>query len=173
VIGLSRREIPGIHRGVMGRRLGVCLGALWLAACGGPPPPAPSAVIRACPSSVCVGDDYATSIHLDATKSAPRLTLVEAPVDPQEPPLQIRWSFSGSAWLFDNESQPTQPDILVSMAADRPLHVTLRVENSVGGVSEALKTLSVTPLDAEGVCPLPDPAEDETDDCLGIGPAEL
>jgi hypothetical protein len=98
---------------------------------------------------------------------------VEAPVDPGEPPLKFRWSFSGSGWLFDNESRPTEPDILVSMAADRPLHVNLRVENSVGGVSEALKTLSITPLDADGACPLPDPIDDITDDCLGIGPAGL
>lgn len=157
-----------------GRRLGLCaLVALASVACGGPPPPAPSAVIRACPSSLCVGDDFATSIHLDATKSAPRLTLVEAPVDPNEPPLKIRWSFSGSEWLFDNESQATAPDILVSMAADRPLHVKLSVENSVGGTAEALKTISVTPLDESGGCPLPAPIDDQTDDCLGIGPAGL
>lgn len=149
------------------------LGALGLVACGEPPPPAPSAVIRACPASVCVGDDYATSIHLDATKSAPRLTLVEAPVDPDEPPLSVRWSFSGSAWLFDNDGVATQPDVLVSMAADRPLHVKLRVENSVGGVSEALKTISVTPPDEAGSCPLPEPADDVSDDCLAIGPADL
>lgn len=118
---------------------------------------------------MCAGDDYATSIRLDATKSAPRLTLVEAPVDPNEPPLEVRWSFAGSAWLFDEDSQADQPKILVSMAADRPLHVTLRVENSVGGVSEALKTISLTPLDESGSCPLPDPIDDTTDDCLAIG----
>lgn len=154
-------------------RLGTFLGALAVGACGEPPPPAPSAVIRACPSSVCVGDDFATSIRLNGKKSAPRLTLVEAPPDPDEPPLKVRWSFSGSDWLFDNESLPTQPDILVSMAGDRPLHVTLRVENSVGGVSEALETLSVTPLDADGTCPLPKPEDDTSDDCFDNLPAEL
>jgi hypothetical protein len=151
--------------------VGFGVGAVCLAGCGEPPPPAPSAVIRACPASVCVGDDFATSIHLDARKSAPRLTLVEAPAKPDAPPLSIRWSFSGSAWLFDDESRATEPDILVSMAADRPLHVTLTVENEVGGVSEALRTLSVTPLAEDGSCPLPSPADDISDDCLSIGPA--
>lgn len=153
--------------------LAVCVALCALAGCGEPPPPAPSAVIRACPSSLCFGDDFATSIHLDATKSAPRLTLVQAPPDPKEPPLKVRWSFSGSAWLFDNDGVATQPDVLVSMAADRPLHVGLRVENSVGGVSEALKTISVTPLDEQGACPLPAPIDDPSDDCLAIGPAGL
>jgi len=127
-------------------------------------------VIRACPSSVCMGDDFATSIHLDATKSAPRLTLVEAPPDPNEPPLKFQWSFSGSKMLFD-EGGATDDDLLVSMQADRPLHVTLRVENGEGGVSEALKSLSVTPLDENGQCPLPSPDEDTSDDCLHIGAA--
>jgi len=43
----------------------------------------------------------------------------------------------------------------VSMAADRPLHVRLRVENAERGVSEALVTIAVTPRDANGQCPLP------------------
>lgn len=150
-----------------------CLSALCLVGCSEPPPPAPSAVIRACPWSLCEGDDFATSIHLDATRSAPRLTLVEAPPDPDEPPLKTRWSFAGSDWLFDEDGTADQPDVLVSMAADRPLHVTLVVENAAGGVAQALKSISVTPLDEAGQCPLPAPVEDTTDDCLSIGPAGL
>lgn len=147
-------------------------GAALALGCGEPPPPAPSAVIRACPGSICQGDDFATSIHLDATKSAPRLTLVEAPKDPNEPPLDIEWSFSGSKMLYD-VGTASEPDVLVSMAADRPLHVRLRVENAAGGVAEALETISVTPLGEAGVCPLPKPEEDTSDDCLNIGAADL
>lgn len=146
--------------------------SLFALGCGEPPPPAPSAVIRACPGSICMGDEFATSIHLDATKSAPKLTLVEAPVDPSEPPLSFEWSFSGSKMLFD-KGTTAEPDILVSMQADRPLHVRLRVENGAGGVAEALETISVTPLDEDGLCPLPDPLEDTSDDCLNIGAADL
>lgn len=122
---------------------------------------------------MCVGDDFTTSIHLDAKKSAPSLTLVEAPPDPNGPTLRFRWSFTGAKWFFDNESQADADDILVSTAADRPLHVKLRVESSAGGVSEAIKSISVTPLDADGLCPLPEPIDDTSDDCIAIGPAEL
>jgi hypothetical protein len=117
---------------------------------------------------VCIGDDFATSIHLDASKSAAHLTLVEAPPDPNQAPLRFSWSFSGSKMLFD-QGGAQDADLLVSMAADRPLHVTLRVENGEGGVSEALESISVTPLDAAGLCPLPAPADDTSDDCLSIG----
>jgi len=165
-----------MHAGGMGgreRARGVpkwaaVLWALPLLGCGEPPPPAPSAVIRACPAAVCLGDDFATSIHLDASKSAPRLTLVEVPADPDEPPLSFSWSFSGSGMLFDRGTT-AEPDILVSMKADRPLHVRLRVENADGGVAEALQSIAVTPLDEAGLCPLPDPEDDTSDDCLSIG----
>lgn len=161
-----------MFRGVT-RAVGLVALAVAVVGCGEPPPPAPSAVIRACPASLCVGDDFATSVHLDAKKSAPRLTLVEAPREPDEPPLQLLWSFAGAEMLFDDESVPTSADILVSSRADRPLHVTLRVENAAGGVSEALKTISITPLGDDGSCPLPDPIDDDSEDCLAIGPAGL
>ena len=135
-------------------------------ACGEPPPPAPSAVIRACPSSVCVGDDFLTTIHLDATRSAPRLTLVEAPPDPDEPPLELKWSLSGKEWKdwkFDLGGAK-DPDMAISMAGTRPLQVTLRVENAAGGVAEALKTISITALDAAGECSLPDPTANGCND---------
>ena len=132
--------------------------SLGVVACGEPPPPAPSAVIRACPSAVCFGDDSLTSIHLDATRSAPRLTLVEAPVDPNEPPLKLQWSFNVSELVWDIGNSKA-PDIGVSWEGKQPLHVTLRVENSVGGVAEALDTIAITPLDENGECPLTKPRQ--------------
>lgn len=141
-----------------------------LLACGEPPPPAPSAVIRTCPTAVCLGDDFATNIHLDATKSAPRLTLVTDPdADPSK--LDFQWSFSGAKMLFDLGDE-SQADVVIAMAGDRPLHVELRVENEVGGVSTALETVAVTPLDDTGSCPLPKPEDDTSDDCVSIGAAK-
>lgn len=134
------------------RRGGLLIVAI--AACGGPPPPAPSAVISASPTSVCVGDAYTTTIHLDGKQSSPRLTLVYEKPDPSEPPLRMKWSFSGSAVEIDT-GDDVSDELTLRMAADRPLHVRLRVENAEGGVTEALTTISVTPLDENGQCPLP------------------
>lgn len=123
-------------------------------ACGEPPPPAPSAVINASPKAVCVGDGFATAIHLDAKQSLPYLTLVYVRPAAGSPPLKYAWSFEGSENTLEDGS--LDADVLtVRMAGDRPLHVRLRVENSVGGVSEALTSIAVTPLDASGACPLP------------------
>jgi hypothetical protein len=144
------------------------ISALSALACGSPPPPSPSAVIRACPAAVCLGDAFTTGIHLDATKSAAHLTLVYVPPKPGDPPLDMRWSFSGAAMQYDTGGA-TDPDILVYTAADRPLHVTLHVENSEGGVAEETRSIAVTPLDAAGNCPLPDPETDDTGDCPDIG----
>jgi len=138
----------------MGKRGWLLIASVLSAACGEPPPPAPSAVIKVAPEAVCIGDDYATTIRLDASGSAPYLTLVYVPPDPDAPPLGFSWSFSGSKQaLIDGDVHSAQ--LSLAMAADRPLHVLLRVENSVGGVSELKKTIPVTPLDAAGVCPLP------------------
>jgi len=126
-------------------------------ACGEPPPPAPSAVINASPMAVCVGDAFATAIHLDAKQSLPNLTLVYERPAPDSPPLKYTWSFEGSESTLDDGALDADT-LVVRMAGDRPLHVRLRVENSVGGVSEALTSIAVTPLDPSGACPLP-PAE--------------
>ena len=123
-------------------------------ACGEPPPPAPSAVINASPKAVCVGDGFATAIHLDAKQSLPYLTLVYVRPPADSPPLKYTWSFEGSATTLEDGSLDADA-LVVRMAGDRPLHVRLRVENSVGGVSEALTSIAVTPLDASGACPLP------------------
>lgn len=122
-------------------------------ACASPPAPAPSAVITASPASVCAGDGFATPIALDATKSAPRLTLVYARPDPSEPPLSYAWSFAGSERTID-DGEATSDKLTVRMAGDRPLHVRLRVTNAAGGVTEALATIALTPLDDRGRCPL-------------------
>ena len=125
-------------------------------ACGSPPPPAPSAVIVMSPLSVCVGDAFTTPIHLDATSSAQGLTLVYVRPDPNAPPLSYTWSFEGAAMQFD-DGDAHGDTITIRTAGDRPLHVTLEVRNAVGGVTDALATLSVTPLDSAGRCPLPPP----------------
>jgi hypothetical protein len=151
-------------------------GALpWLAvplfaSCGQPPPPAPSAVISASPESVCYGD-ATTQIVLDASGSAPRLTLIPVPPDPGEAPLQFQWSFSGDAYVWADDNMTHGAGTLVDSAtnkpvsnasvtvnlvtATRPLHVTLRVQNGEGGVTEALKTITITLPDPSGQCPLP------------------
>jgi hypothetical protein len=120
-------------------------------ACGGPPPPPPSAVITADPERLCAGDDYKTLIHLDAKASAPRLTLVATRPDPSELPLTYAWTFAGSAYTVE-EGDPSADTMAVRVAADRPLHVTLRVENKSGGVAEAEHTIAIVLPDANGQC---------------------
>lgn len=127
-----------------------------IASCGEPPPPAPSAVITMSPTSVCVGDAFTTPIHLDATSSAQTLTLVYVRPDPDAGPLQFTWSFSGSAIQID-DGDTSSDSLTLRMQGDRPLHVTLRVQNASGGVTEALSTVSITPRDSTGQCPLPPP----------------
>jgi hypothetical protein len=141
---------------LMRRSLPYVLCALAVS-CGEPPPPAPSAVINASPKAVCAGDGFATAIHLDAKQSLPYLTLVYVRPAPGSPPLKYTWSFEGSGSTLDEGSLDADA-LVVHMAGDRPLHVRLRVENSVGGVSDALTSIAVTPLDESGACPLP-PAE--------------
>jgi hypothetical protein len=151
--------------------LSFALGSLVMG-CGEPPAPAPSAVVRACPAQVCVGDDFTTWIHLDAKKSSAHLKLVYEPPAADDAPLDFRWSFAGSAWNLEAGTLDGD-DIVVTLAAERPLHVTLRVENPEGGVAEALRTIAVTPLDDEGNCPVPLPEDDLSEDCIAIKPAEL
>jgi len=131
-----------------------------LISCGSPPPPAPSAVITLAPAAVCIGDNFQTEIQLDSKGSAARLTLVPAPPDPNAPPLKLKWSFSGSAFQIGGDptrDHTIEDSLTVTMAGDRPLHVTLHVENEVGGTSEAIASIAVTPLDENGNCPLPSP----------------
>ena len=127
--------------------------AIAIGACASPPPPAPSAVIEASPSSVCAGDGFATAITLDASKSAPRLTLVYATPDPTEGPLAYAWSFSGAEVRVD-DGAPTDAKLVVRVAGDRPAYVRLRVTNAEGGATETLLTLPITLRDEAGRCPI-------------------
>jgi hypothetical protein len=128
--------------------------ALVLMGCGEPPPPAPSAVISITPEAVCVGDEFETTIVLDGSDSAPYLTLVYVPPDPNDPPLDFQWTFTGSERsVIDGNTKSAM--LSLAMKGDRPLHVKLRVENSIGGVSEVEKSVAVTPLSEDGTCPLP------------------
>jgi hypothetical protein len=145
----------------------VCAGA-----CSGPPPTVPAAVITATPASVCVGDGFKTKIHLDSIGSSPRLTLVYTPPDPDAGDLLYDWSLSGAVCKgLDSDPSPcdvvvdgesvdatgamSNSDVLLTMAGDRPVDATLVVKNAAGGVLEAHATISITPLDATGACPLP------------------
>lgn len=125
--------------------------AFALASCGGPPPPPPSAVITADPERVCAADDYRTLIRLDAKASSPRLSLVATRPDPAELPLLYAWSFAGSAYTVEDGDRASDT-IAVRVAADRPLHVTLRVENKSGGVAIAERTIPIILPDANGRC---------------------
>jgi hypothetical protein len=120
-------------------------------ACGGPPPPPPSAVITADPARICQDDDYATLIHLDGKASAPRLTLVATKPDPSELPLKFHWSFAGSALTVEDGDVDGEV-VSVRARGDRPLHVTLRVENRSGGSAESQLTIPIVVRDASGGC---------------------
>ncbi len=143
-----------------------------LLACSGPPPAAPAAVINATPSSVCVGDDFRTQVHLDSRGSSPQLTLVYTRPDPDAGDITYDWSFSGAVCKgLDSDPKPCNvvidgssvdalgningTDVLFTMLGDRPVDVTLTVQNVAGGVTETHVTVSITPLDDAGTCPLP------------------
>ena len=116
---------------------------LVLCACGGPPPPPPTAVIVAEPPSLCEGDGHATPVLLDGRDSAARLTLVPVPPDPDAPPLTYEWSFQGAEHrVVDGDLGSDH--LTITAAADRPLHVTLRVTNELGGVAESIQTVGIT-----------------------------
>jgi hypothetical protein len=133
---------------------GGALFLLSLSNCGSPTPDEPSAVINADPKSICAGDNFATSINLDAKQSAPHLTLVATAPDPNEAPLQFTWSFAGAAMQIASGDNHTD-SLTIQTAGDRPLEVMLHVVNGEGAASDALLTISVTELDANGKCPLP------------------
>ncbi len=135
----------------------VLAAAAFSAACGAPPESAPSAVVTSDPESVCLGDGFATPIVLDASDSAPRLTLVPAPPDPDAPPLRYRWTLSGSRWVLV-EGVLDGERLVVAIEGDRPLHVELSVSDAEGGTATTDHTVAVT---------LPDPASGR---CTGSDP---
>jgi len=162
-------------------RLPVLLGVVC--ACSGPPSSVPAAIIGATPSSVCIGDHFQTPIHLDSNGSSPTLTLVYTKPDPDAGPITYAWSFSGavcvgipatpSDWTTLSGATPEScdvlldpgsvdalgdvsgTDVLLEIAGDLPVDVTLVVTNQAGGTLTARTTLSLTPLDDAGACPLP------------------
>ena len=127
-------------------------------------------MINATPSSVCYGDSFRTQIHLDSRGSSPELTLVYTRPDPDAGDLQFDWSFSGGVCKGTNDppvcdvkiddashdalGQINNSDVLFTMAGDRPVDATLKVTNAAGGVTTAKLTISITPLDDAGACPL-------------------
>lgn len=166
----------------MGTRTWLFLGLAC--ACSGPPSNVPSAVVNATPSSVCVGDGFRTSIHLDSNGSSPVLSLVYTKPDPDAGSITFAWSFSGavcvgipaspSGWTTLSGGTPDScdvlldpgsvdalghvngTDVLLAVAGDRPVDVTLVVTNvDAGGTLVAHRTIAITPLDDAGACPLP------------------
>ncbi|MCC6525515.1 MAG: hypothetical protein IT373_22890 [Polyangiaceae bacterium] len=119
------------------------LGPVALAACGSPPPPPPTAVIRATPSSLCVNDDHATLLTLDGSASAAEVTLVPLPPLPDAPKLEYAWSLAGTSCALEGGSFGAAL-LFVTCAAERPLHVTLRVTSPSGGEAESLATVPIT-----------------------------
>jgi hypothetical protein len=153
---------------------GLAGAALGSGACSGPPPPAPSPVILATPTTVCLGDDYKTPITLDGTGSSPTLTLVPSPADANAPPLRYLWTLTGSAYRIADvdagggrmvpSGTLTSDKLVVRIAGDQPLQVDLNVENHSGGSADTTATISVTALVVDGgtpsdagVCPLGNP----------------
>lgn len=125
------------------------------AACGGPPPDPPTAVIRADPATICRGDDHQTEIRFDATESTPALTLVPVGVDPDAPGLSYAWSFEGAAHEMVGGA-PTDPEVRVTSAGDRPLHAHLEVTRADGGAARSLLSIPITVPDFRpcgGGCP--------------------
>jgi len=128
-------------------------------------------VINATPASVCYGDSFRTQVHLDSRGSAPELTLVYTRPDPDAGDLQYDWSFSGGVCKGLDSDPATcnvkidpastdalgnvnNSDVLLTMAGDRPVDATLKITNAAGGVTIAKLTISITPLDDAGACPL-------------------
>lgn len=145
-------------------------------ACSGPPPPSPGVVITANPTSVCQGDDFKTPVHLDSVGSSPELTLVFAAAQPDAGTLNYSWSVTGAVCkglpsdpnpcdvVIDPSSVDAlgnlyNSDLLLTMAGDRPVYVSLTVtvayaDGTTGGSSTAQGVVPITPLDSSGHCPL-------------------
>ena len=136
-----------------------CAGAVsWTLGCSGPPPGAPSPVIMATPTTVCLGDDYKTPITLDGTQSSPTLTLVPSPPTRNAPPLKFLWTLTGSAYRIADGGSLTSEKLSVRIAGDQPLQVDLNVQNAQsGGSADSTTTIAVTLPDDAGACPLGNP----------------
>jgi hypothetical protein len=98
-------------------------------------------VIDATPEHVCAGDGFATEIVISGARSAVRLSLVPAAPEPGE--LEYAWRLEGSEHLIVAGALGER-ELRVRMAADRPLHATLRVTDDEGGEAEARRTIGIT-----------------------------
>lgn len=112
-----------------------------LVGCASPPPDPPTAVVTSEPSSVCVGDEFRTTLILKASQSAPSLALVPVPPDPEAPQLQFEWAFAGAAY---EELGRDASEVQVRTKGDRPLHVTLTATNAGGGRAKTLLSVPLT-----------------------------
>ncbi len=142
----------------MSRRLlrrttaGACLLLLAAPGCGEMPPPPPAVVIRASPEALCLGDDFRTEIALDGLGSTPHLTLIPVPPPQDAPPPEYQWALSGARHRVVG-GDLDGPEVSVTSAGDRPLHVTLRVRVPGGGEGTAERSIPVVlPDEASGVC---------------------
>lgn len=151
----------------MPRRLAIAI-AFFVLACSGPPPPIPGAVIEETPSSVCVGDDFKTQIHVDSRGSSPSLTLVYSPPAADAGELEYAWTFSGNVCVgiptdpspcdvkidpasLDPHNHMTSSDVLLTMSGNVPIQVTLAL--TVDGVTSTVQsTIAITLLEG-GTCP--------------------
>lgn len=125
---------------------------LALAACGEVATGGPSAVIRADPSAICLGDGFVTPVRLDGEQSRPRLSLVPQPPSPGAPPLSWRWTLSGSdARIVEGGLDDSA--LVVLLRGDRPLHVGLEVSLPDRRAARSQATVAVTlPDPAAGIC---------------------
>ncbi|MBX3268783.1 MAG: hypothetical protein KF729_00895 [Sandaracinaceae bacterium] len=123
-------------RRVLGAVLGCALG------CAGPPPHPPTAVIDVSPATLCAGDDYRTVLSISGARSSADLSLLPAPPEPGAAPLAFAWALEGAAHVVVAGSR-SAPQLSVTSAGDRPLHVVLTVRDDEGGEATSLRTVAL------------------------------
>lgn len=123
------------------------IAALLLVGCVGPPVEVPSAVVDVSPTSIPACDGFATPITIDGSRSSGHLQLVPSTDDT---PLAFRWTIDGAEHVID-EGAVDAPVLVVRSAGDRPLHVTLTVDDHEGGVATSTRTIAITLPDDGGI----------------------
>lgn len=103
----------------------------------------PSASLQIEPTAVCLGDDFATVVALDATGSSPQLSLVPTPPGADEEPLEFAWHLSGDDYDVVAGGLD-EARIEVTMAGERPLGVRLTVRNADGAEFALQRSVAVT-----------------------------
>jgi hypothetical protein len=120
-------------------RLSVLAVLLAAVGCGSPSPDPPSAVIQISPLAVCEGDDFATTVLFDASRSVETLAIVPVPGDP----VTYEWRFTGAEHLITSGTL-RDPMVFMKTAGDRPLHAEVTVRAPNGVRAHALRTLGIT-----------------------------